>query len=1465
LGLVIASRNPDGAPADLSGWAGLSGGAVFCRQYLVGVIIEDPATWAGSLVGRRVDIVNTHPLLRVAAGSPDFRDVSREPFETNWIRKRSADNLAGHIGLDADTPAEVSEHQLVEVLVMRSHSLSSQSAAGDSRTNAVEQKLAPLSEFLDAPGARLIVVGGGGAGKTTMLLRTCVDVTHHDRRQPAQPIPLYVELSLVEARSAGAFESLLECIAEQAGVSKETLRDEWRSGERELLFLLDGLNEVEQEGQQAMLAAIARLMEEKRHRYVITSRPAEVVETFAHQIQAVQRVEVMQLHRYQVRTYFETLGLGLLYRTLSDELTQLAKNPFMLWAITQACARLGGAPLPRNIGELYRLFLDTFIFEQREPHKRYPRLSYSYSKVKRPILSEIAFAMSEMGRTRRHLDDTLYEQTYAALRKIKQSTRHRREVMPSSSWNAEDLLDEIIYNGVLRRDSNSISFMHESVQEYYCAVHLTNQGVTEVVARAPRLLWRHVGERISYEYRDNAWSNPIIMYVGLIDDASDFVTALSTKNPVLTARCIRAAHHVDPSVVHTLKAGWSTYYQRLDERYRLVACRCFEYAGVDDVNDAMRLLELANSDESWTVQFAARRALKTSNTECAQIVIRAALEMDSWRWKNIAEIIADIPHHTTIPLLIEVWQESSATQRRRVEDIFAAVGVDEVRTAIDAIIATSSGEVAESARTIRASIEAWFARADSAYHLYSKIDFDSPEIHQIRAENQRRYNEHLADLGEAPTALVVSRLRADDIVSRRAAAAVLAQRPEQASRNALIEQIWWENDAYIAREIIKALSEHDMENEEIARISRLVKHLKRYSVDLEAIPSRLLALMDNHVGNEPEDLGEFRCREIAKLVSSAEIDPNFDDDAHMRGTEKFAFLTLGQTDRKLLLVRGSAGGEIIDLGRRATAARVLSSVDSEEASRILPTLLRDAAPDDFLKELSEGIAQLELHLFKREAIEALAEVDPVTHSPLFVQLLQTEVAGQNADVVRALVNGLAEAKYLPALPVVLEALTYLEPCKGGGEAGWSSTSSGPILSRRYIDEYDRPSVLTALKSMLLDDRPSARIAAIRELARFGESQDALIDVALTDPEQIVRTWAARFLRADMDTDLVHKFESVLDYGGSEERVAAAEALGNLNDPQGAAKLANALASSNAEVKIAAAWALVSLRDDDYLPEAAATLVQFINNSDAQPDLPLLGARLLGAYPESAKDLRSTLLKEIAYHPDIESSVREIAFDAYGGWESGTALSDGIGCYESRDFTGAIANFNLVIGQLELRGLLPHFQSVASWLRGISRIAVGDIDAGIADMAQSNRLFGLLERVIYAQVLNEAGRRERISEIYSKIHLEPKGYLVEGFISYLGGDYERADEPLKRATAAEDPEVAARAFLCQALVAVALRNDDVADHHVDDGVSACRALGREEQESVREDFLNTLSDGAERGWLDARIVERTRSRIRSQIW
>ena len=107
LALTIESRDP-ASRAGGSGWAGLSGAAVFCGEHLAGVITADTGGYDQSLTARRAeDFCHDPDLAAVLGGTPVLEQVTGSPREPGLADLRSTlrPRNPSFTGRDADLAA----------------------------------------------------------------------------------------------------------------------------------------------------------------------------------------------------------------------------------------------------------------------------------------------------------------------------------------------------------------------------------------------------------------------------------------------------------------------------------------------------------------------------------------------------------------------------------------------------------------------------------------------------------------------------------------------------------------------------------------------------------------------------------------------------------------------------------------------------------------------------------------------------------------------------------------------------------------------------------------------------------------------------------------------------------------------------------------------------------------------------------------------------------------------------------------------------------------------------------------------------------------------------------------------------------------------------------------------------------------------------------------------------------------
>ena len=242
----------------------------------------------------------------------------------------------------------------------------------------------------------------------------------------------------------------------------------------------------------------------------------------------------------------------------------------MLVALARSSAASAQAELPRNVGQLYRRFIDEYVFKEREPQRGH--IEYDYSGVKRPVLAWLAGRMTSANTTVIRHDRGLEGETEGELERALEESRRlttRHKFVPAE-WDAAGFLEEVIANAILRSNDGNLEFMHESVQEYFTVVELKVRPA-EAAARARPLVWRHLEvDRMGDARAEDPYRVPLLMLTGLLETSDALVQALAAREPLLAAECVRAAGSVEPSTRARLRDEWFALLDRAHERYRRV-------------------------------------------------------------------------------------------------------------------------------------------------------------------------------------------------------------------------------------------------------------------------------------------------------------------------------------------------------------------------------------------------------------------------------------------------------------------------------------------------------------------------------------------------------------------------------------------------------------------------------------------------------------------------------------------------------------------------------------------------------------------------------------------------------------------------------------------------------------------------------------------------------------------------------
>lgn len=208
-----------------------------------------------------------------------------------------------------------------------------------------------ITDVYDEAAGTLLIMGDPGAGKTTILLQLVSDLLLRAEMNPNHPIPVVFSLASWTG-SVAIGDWMVNELANRYEVPRRLGKLWLQNGQ--LLPLLDGLDEVEQEQRVACAQAINQF----RRRYmtmptVVTCRIKDY-EALATRLNLAQAIVLQSLSLEQIDHYLASVGSRLagLRAALQTDMTlrELAESPLMLSMMTLAYYRMP-EEVARSLGE----------------------------------------------------------------------------------------------------------------------------------------------------------------------------------------------------------------------------------------------------------------------------------------------------------------------------------------------------------------------------------------------------------------------------------------------------------------------------------------------------------------------------------------------------------------------------------------------------------------------------------------------------------------------------------------------------------------------------------------------------------------------------------------------------------------------------------------------------------------------------------------------------------------------------------------------------------------------------------------------------------------------------------------------------------------------------------------------------------------------------------------------------------
>ncbi|HTK06378.1 MAG TPA: NACHT domain-containing protein [Ktedonobacteraceae bacterium] len=249
-------------------------------------------------------------------------------------------------------------------------------------TTHQEQLLPPGTSILhvyEEAMQELLILGQPGAGKSTLLVELAQQLVIRAEADVSQPLPVIIPLSSWAIKRAPLQHWLAEQIAQIYAIPRE-LAQRWIDS-RQILPLLDGLDEMEETARPACIAAINTYHRDYfQMPLVVCSRQSEYEEASKSLHLVLQSAVIVQaLTSEQIQLYL--VQMGDVARTVHHEfmhnpaLRDVITTPLMLHIVILAYQGVSLSPLLQQQEQLQQQIWTDYIIrmvERKGNQKRYP-------------------------------------------------------------------------------------------------------------------------------------------------------------------------------------------------------------------------------------------------------------------------------------------------------------------------------------------------------------------------------------------------------------------------------------------------------------------------------------------------------------------------------------------------------------------------------------------------------------------------------------------------------------------------------------------------------------------------------------------------------------------------------------------------------------------------------------------------------------------------------------------------------------------------------------------------------------------------------------------------------------------------------------------------------------------------------------------------------------------------------------
>ena len=326
---------------------------------------------------------------------------------------------------------------------------------------------------LAKPGGRRIVTGLPGSGKSTLMRMLALDAARSASSGGWDgdkiTIPVFLELGRYEKNSLLGLSLVRENLSRFSGTDFPEEEMHALLASKRILWVMDGLDEGMIGESRVNESPLWREIEAfvsryPGHSYVISTRKIHIpagrgFETLL--IKTMTPEECRGFMEKYLRHFGNDSTVEEIYAAMPESLRKVADSPLVLSMVLSI--HLSSGTVPGSIQELYGEFVSHTLREVEAG-----RSSRAEPYVKDMALAALAFDMITSSRP-----SFRNAEAVESLGKRLSQLCDRGESGGSS--DAKDLLDELVYSGLLVRQDYQVTFLHMTLLEYFAECEMSRE------------------------------------------------------------------------------------------------------------------------------------------------------------------------------------------------------------------------------------------------------------------------------------------------------------------------------------------------------------------------------------------------------------------------------------------------------------------------------------------------------------------------------------------------------------------------------------------------------------------------------------------------------------------------------------------------------------------------------------------------------------------------------------------------------------------------------------------------------------------------------------------------------------------------------------------------------------------------------------------------------------------------------